>query len=80
MRPLAIMAFADQSRLISRLCAAKTMESRKPGPRGAVKAREAPAKRLGLDGEHGSGMLSCVHAVAAQRGEGVMRSMTDEHL
>ena len=61
MRPLAIMAFADQSRLISRLCAAKTTESRKPEPRGAVKAREAPAKRLGLDGEHCSGAPSYVY-------------------
>ena len=63
MWPLAIVVFADQSRLVSRLCAAKTTESQKPGPRGAVKAREAPAKRLGLDGEHGSGTPSCAHAV-----------------
>jgi hypothetical protein len=61
-RPLAAIVFADQSRLVSRLCAAKTMESQKPGPRRAVKTRVAPAKRLGLDGEHGSGTPGCVHA------------------
>jgi hypothetical protein len=28
--------------------AQQSLDSQKPGPRGAVKAREAPAKRLGL--------------------------------
>jgi hypothetical protein len=31
------------------------MESKRPAPRGAVKVREATAKRLDLDGEHGGG-------------------------
>jgi hypothetical protein len=44
MRPLAAMAFVAKSRLKSRLCAAKPMDSPKPEPRGAVKARE-PSER-----------------------------------
>jgi hypothetical protein len=34
----------------------KDMVSRRPSSRGAVKGREATAKRLALDGEHGDGI------------------------
>jgi hypothetical protein len=64
---LAAMAFADQSRLISRLCTAKTMEGQSLGR--AERSRCAQRPRSGrLDGEHGSGTPSCVHTVAP-RGE-----------
>jgi hypothetical protein len=38
------------------------MVSQEPSPRAAVKAREATAKRLGLDGERGDGIArrTCV--------------------
>jgi hypothetical protein len=43
---------------LGRFAHQKDMASQEPSPSGAVKAREAPAQRLGLDGEHGDGMGS----------------------
>ena len=66
MRRSATVAFADQSRLDGRLCAAKTTECPKPEPRGAVKPREREratrVSGLGLCGEHGSGGRSAERA------------------
>ena len=67
MRPLAAMAFVDKSRLLKSALRSKALNSPKPEPRGAVKARERSERpRSGLartnashsprlDGEHGSG-------------------------
>ena len=48
--------FGERTRPAGRFVHQRDMASRKPAPRAAVKAREAPAQRLGLDGEHGDGM------------------------
>ena len=47
--------FGARRAAFGRFAHQKDMVSQEPSPSGAVKAREAPAQRLGLDGEHGDG-------------------------
>jgi hypothetical protein len=47
--------FGERRGLEGRNAQQRDMVGNNPAPRGAVKVREATAKRLDLDGEHGAG-------------------------